>query len=197
MSRLDSGDRRTLLEIARRAITHGVNSRESIDLDVPSAALNDPATAFVTLWSKRQLRGCIGRLASNEPLAQAVAYAARSAALEDPRFEPVRNEEVAALEIEISVLSPFEEVAAEQVIAGTHGLMIQRGLFRGLLLPQVAAEYHWSSQRLLEETCTKAGLPRDAWRDSETHIFAFTAEVFSERDFEEIKNGAETRSAPQ
>jgi len=197
MSRLDSGDRRTLLEIARRAITQGVAARKNLELDAPTGALSEPACAFVTLRRDRQLRGCIGRLASNEPLAQVVAYAARSAALEDPRFEPVRGEEVAALEIEISVLSPFEEVTAVQVIAGTHGLMVQRGLFRGLLLPQVATEYHWNAQRFLEETCTKAGLPRDAWRDRETRLFAFTAEIFSERDFAGIKNGAESRSAPQ
>jgi len=197
MSRLDSGDRRTLLEIARRAITQGVATSKALELDAPTGALSEPAGAFVTLRRERQLRGCIGRLVSNEPLAQVVAYAARSAALEDPRFEPVRGEEVAALEIEISVLSPFEEVTAVQVIAGTHGLMVQRGLFRGLLLPQVAAEYHWNAQRFLEETCTKAGLPRDAWRDPDTHIFAFTAEIFSERDIAEIKNGAESHSAPQ
>jgi AmmeMemoRadiSam system protein A len=132
--------------------------------------------------------------------------AAVSSALEDPRFEATRPEELSDLEIEISILSVFEAIAPADVRPGIHGLMIQRGSNRGLLLPQVAAEYNWNAERFLEETCSKAGLPRDAWRNSETRIFAFTAEVFSDRDFvknktvenkaEENKSGANSTSAP-
>jgi AmmeMemoRadiSam system protein A len=150
----------------------------------------------VTLWRGKMLRGCIGRLASNEPLANVVAEAAMSAALQDPRFDAVRAEELSDLEIEISVLSPFERVAPADVRVGTHGLLIERGPYRGLLLPQVAMEYRWSAGRFLEETCVKAGLPREAWHHPETHISAFTADVFSERDGAEIKSGAGGMAAP-
>jgi uncharacterized protein (TIGR00296 family) len=95
-------------------------------------------------------------------------------------------EEVASLEIEISVLSPLEPVAPDAIIAGQHGLLVVRPPFRGLLLPPVAAERRWSGQRLLEETCAKAGLHRDAWRDPTTQVSAFTAEVFSEAELRAI-----------
>jgi len=200
-ARLDSGQRKILLDIARRAIAQGVAKRETLEVDVPAGALGEPAGAFVTLRRGKRLRGCIGRLESGEPLARVVALAAVSSALEDPRFEATRPEELSDLEIEISVLSVFEAIAPADVRPGFHGLMIQRGSNRGLLLPQVAAEYNWNAERFLEETCSKAGLPGDAWRDSETRVFAFTAEVFSDRDFvenktAENKNGANSASAP-
>ena len=93
----------------------------------------------------------------------------------------IRAEEVAALEIEISVLTIPERILREAIVAGLHGLMVVRGSARGLLLPQVATERKWPAPRLLEETCVKAGLPRDAWRDPATEIFGFTAEIFSEK----------------
>ncbi len=195
--RFDSGQRQTLLEIARRAISEAVAKRAPLEVDMPAGALSEPAGAFVTLRRGKRLRGCIGRLASGEPLASVVTLAAVSSALEDPRFEAMRPEELGDLEIEISVLSAFEQAAADQVRPGVHGLLIQRGSCRGLLLPQVAAEYKWNTERFLEETCSKAGLPRDAWREAETRIFVFTAEVFSDRDFAQNKNGAESKSAPQ
>jgi AmmeMemoRadiSam system protein A len=204
MSRLDNDDRRILLEIARRAIAQGVAKREPIAADAAFAAeieargvLSEPASAFVTLRHGKRLRGCIGRLDSNEPLARVVALAAKSAAMEDPRFEPMRAEELIGLDIEISVLSAFEEVAPAQVRAGIHGLMIERGARRGLLLPQVASEFNWSAERFLDETCAKAGLPTDAWREAGTRVWVFTAEVFSERDLPEMKSGADSYAAPQ
>ncbi|HXW18563.1 MAG TPA: AmmeMemoRadiSam system protein A [Candidatus Acidoferrales bacterium] len=197
MCRLDSGERRFLLDVARRTITHGLAARELPQIQPPPGALSEPASAFVTLWRGKALRGCIGRLISHEPLAQVVALAAISAAMHDPRFGAVRAEELCSLDIEISVLSPFEDIAAADVRVGVHGLMIVRGPFRGLLLPQVALEYRWSATRFLEETCVKAGLPRDAWRDSETQISAFTAEVFAERESAENKSGADEIAAPQ
>jgi len=100
--------------------------------------------------------------------------------LHDSRFPAVEVDEVGSLEIEISVLSPPESIALETILPGRHGLLIVKGEHRGLLLPQVAAGRRWSSQRFLEETCVKAGLPRDAWRDPATRVFAFTAEVFSD-----------------
>src|SRR5205807_9055806 len=112
-----------------------------------------------------QLRGCVGQVEASDPLGDAVARAAINAALHDSRFPAVEVDEVGSLEIEISVLSPPELIAPEAILLGRHGLLIVNGEHRGLLLPRVAAGRRWSSQRFLEETCAKAGLPRDAWRD--------------------------------
>jgi len=123
----------------------------------------------------------VGQVENPGPLADVVARSAISAALHDSRFPPVSAEEVASLEIEISVLTAPERILPEAIVTGRHGLIVARGSFRGLLLPQVATERNWSAQRLLEETCIKAGLVRDAWRDPATEVFSFTAEVFSEK----------------
>lgn len=200
MSPLDSNERKLLLHVARQAIEQAVEKGELeiIGIKHLPGRLGEASGAFVTLRRGRNLRGCIGHLeASPASLALAVAWAAKSAALEDPRFERVRPEEVAGLTIEISVLTPFEEIAAENVVIGTHGLVVQQGSRRGLLLPQVATEHGLSREEFLDETCAKAGLPRGAWRDPGTKVFAFTAEVFSELDYPENKSGAETMSAPR
>jgi AmmeMemoRadiSam system protein A len=125
------------------------------------------------------LRGCVGQVENPGPLADVVARSAINAALNDSRFPAVGPDEVASLDIEISVLSAPERILPEGIVAGRHGLLVERGPARGLLLPQVAGERKWSGLRLLEETCVKAGLPRDAWRDPATEVFGFTAEVFS------------------
>jgi len=182
MSPLSSEDRRALLDLARRAIAEAVCRGPALDLPELRGALAEPAGAFVTLHRQGKLRGCIGQIGALEPLGRAVADCAARSAVEDPRFDPVREEEVAELEIEISILSPLEEIVPEQVEAGRHGLVVVCGNHRGLLLPQVATEHHWGRERFLEETCAKAGLERDAWRDPATQLLAFTAEVFSESD---------------
>lgn len=132
---------------------------------------------------RSRLCGCIGQVAPSDSLAVTVARCAIGAATKDPRFPPVRPEELAELEIELSILSPLEPIEPEAVQIGQHGLMVVRDYHRGVLLPQVAMEHHWTRERFLEETCTKAGLPPDAWRDPGTQIQAFTAEIFSEADF--------------
>jgi AmmeMemoRadiSam system protein A len=109
-----------------------------------------------------------------------VAHCAKAAALEDSRFKPVRAEEVAEIEIELSILSPLQDTTLEKIEAGKHGLVVSRGWQRGVLLPQVATEFKWQAARFLEETCVKAGLEREAWQDPHTRIQAFTAEVFND-----------------
>jgi AmmeMemoRadiSam system protein A len=180
MSRLSPDDGRALLGIARRAISSALIANCLPDLPPWPATLSVVRGAFVTLTHGRKLRGCVGRVEDPGPLADEVARAAINAALHDPRFPPVAAREVDALEIEISVLSSLEPIAPDQIIAGHHGLLVVRPPFRGLLLPQVAAGRQWSGQQFLEETCAKAGLPRDAWRDPATQVSAFTAEIFSE-----------------
>jgi AmmeMemoRadiSam system protein A len=180
MSLLSSDDRQALVEIARRAIASAVLEKRIPDFPEFSATLSERRGAFVTLYRAGALRGCVGQVENPGALADVVGRSAINAALNDPRFHPVVAEEVPTLEIEISVLSAPERIQAEAVVPGVHGLLIVRGTSRGLLLPQVARERKWSRQRFLEETCIKAGLARDAWRDPATEVFAFTGEIFSE-----------------
>jgi AmmeMemoRadiSam system protein A len=177
---LSNEDRRALLQIARRAISSAVIEKSILDLPPDRVALLAPGGAFVTLHRGGRLRGCVGHVQSQSSLVDTVARAAISAALHDPRFPPVTAEEITSLEIEISILSALERVAPESILVGIHGLMVVKGESRGLLLPQVAVERGWASQRFLEQACVKAGLPEHAWREPSMSIFAFTAEVFSE-----------------
>jgi len=181
MSRLSSDDWLALVEITRRAISSVILEKRLPDLPPYSAALSEHRGAFVSLYCGGMLRGCVGQVENPGPLADAVARSAINAALYDSRFPPIRAAEVASLEIEISVLTVPERILPEAIVAGRHGLMVVRGSSRGVLLPQVATERKWSGQRLLEETCVKAGLARDAWRDPESQVLGFTAEVFSEK----------------
>jgi uncharacterized protein len=179
---LRNDDKRSLLQIARRAIESAL--AQSVPADIPALAgdLAELRGAFVTLHCGRRLRGCIGRVISLEPLARVVAECAVAAATDDPRFPRLGRSELAELQIELSVLSRPSAAKAEEVQPTVHGLIISRGAHRGVLLPQVAAEHHWPRERFLEETCRKAGLAPDAWQEPDTLIEVFTAEVFSEAD---------------
>ena len=183
MSSLRSAEKQLLLEVARRALTLAAERSESLDNLPELPAPYEHGGAFVTLHHRGRLRGCIGQIESSQSLVQVIAHSAKAAALEDPRFDPVRADELAEIEIELSVLSPPVEIAPDRIEAGTQGLIVSRGGQRGVLLPQVASERHWASMRFLEETCVKAGLERDAWGKPETKIHGFTAEVFQESDF--------------
>jgi AmmeMemoRadiSam system protein A len=187
MSRLSSDDWVALVGIARRAIASAILEKRIPDFPPYPAALSEPGGAFVSLYRGGSLRGCVGQVENPGPLADVVARSAINAALHDSRFPPIRAEEIETLEIEISVLTAPERILPEAIVAGRHGLLVARGSSRGVLLPQVATERKWSGQRLLEETCVKAGLASDAWRDPTTQVFGFTAEVFSEK-------GTHTRS---
>jgi AmmeMemoRadiSam system protein A len=175
--------RRALLALARRAITARVNGAPPPapdDADLPPIE----AGAFVTIEKGGELRGCIGSLETDRPVGEVVAHVAAAAATEDPRFPPVRPAELGLIDLEISVLGPLEPVEPpdpSRVVVGRHGLVVERGLRRGLLLPQVAVEWHWDAETFLAQTCVKAGLPRDAWRTG-ARVFRFVAEVFGERD---------------
>jgi len=182
MSRLSSDDWLALVKIARHAIASAVVERCIPEFPPFPPALSEPRGAFVSIYCAGSLRGCVGQVENAGPLADVVARSAINAALNDSRFAPVRIEEMPELQIEISVLSALEPIRPEAIVAGRHGLLVACGTSRGLLLPQVASERNWSGQRLLEETCIKAGLARDAWRESLTEIFAFTAEIYSERN---------------
>lgn len=194
MSLLGNREKQVLLEVARRAVTVAAQRREFLEVLPEEPSLTQCGGAFVTLLYRGRLRGCIGQITPRQSLVRSVVFSARAAALEDPRFPPVRPDELEELEIELSVLSLLEEIAPERIEAGKHGLMVSRGAQRGLLLPQVATQFRWTAERFLAETCVKAGFERDAWKDPGTRIHAFTAEVFSESGFGR-ENGA--RLAPQ
>jgi AmmeMemoRadiSam system protein A len=139
---------------------------------------------FVTWKRDGQLRGCIGSVAPVRPLWADVEANAVHALLEDPRFPPATPDELADLRLEISVLTPFVPISdpLRDVKIGVHGLLVARGHNRGLLLPQVPVEWGWDVPAFLGQSCRKAGLPADAWRDPKTTISTFTAEVFGEGD---------------
>lgn len=183
MCPLRSDERRRLLQIARDAIESVLTRGEAAPIPSLTGNFAFPCGAFVSLHRNGRLRGCIGRVAALEPLAGVVADCAVAAATSDPRFSRLNVTELRELQIEVSVLSRPQEVRAEEVQPGIHGVIISRGENRGILLPQVAAERGWPQERFLEETCEKAGLPVDAWRDPATRIEVFTAEVFSDSDF--------------
>lgn len=182
MSLLLSFDRKFLLEVSRKALLAAVEARFALD-DFP-ASTNPPlsAGAFVTLHRRGRLRGCIGQIGAPQPIIPLVAYCARAAALEDPRFRPVQIYEVPEIEIELSILSALEEITLERIEVGKHGLMVTRSPNRAVLLPQVATQHHLDALTFLEQTCVKAGLDRREWSKAGTRVEAFTAEVFSESE---------------
>jgi len=178
---LNANDKATLLKIARESIEYGVRKEEPPALKVESTILKEKRGAFVTLTKQGELRGCIGYVFPIKPLAATVQEMAAAAAFRDPRFTPVKKNEVADLEIEISVLTPLKEIKdVNEIEVGTHGIVIEQGPYSGLLLPQVATDYGWDRITFLEHTCKKAGLHSDAWQDSETVIKIFSAEIFHE-----------------
>lgn len=177
--------RRQLLRLARSAVEAAVRGeppRTPAVEDLHEHALL-PFGAFVTLTERGDLRGCIGRLDFERPVWENVADAAIGSALDDPRFPRVRPGELDRLELEVSVLDPPVVIGDPGEFDATrHGIMIERGWQRGLLLPVVARRYGWDENRTLEAVCEKAGLPRGAWRDPETRLYVFTAAELDESE---------------
>jgi len=180
---LSDADKQVLLDIARESISSGLTGEALPSFPIHSPVLEQHRGAFVTLKKRGQLRGCIGFIEGRKPLHETVKEMARAAAFKDPRFRPVTKGEFDDLAIEVSALTPLKKVAdVTEIEVGTHGIYIVKGVRSGLLLPQVATEYKWDRMRFLEETCHKAGLPSNAWKDRETAIYIFSADVFGEKD---------------
>lgn len=176
-----SADERTLLlRLAHESILSALEGRE-ISLDPPTDHLAQPRGVFTTLYLRDALRGCIGYVLPVSSVYHAVAGTARAAAFQDARFPHITLPEAHDLEIELSILSPPQRIAAEAIEIGRHGLLITMIGSRSLLLPQVPVEHHWDRTTFLEQTCRKAGLPPDAWQKG-AMIEAFTAEVFGEKE---------------
>lgn len=185
MEELAKEEKIELLRLARGTIEAGLTKGIWEPRSISTPGLQDPAGAFVTLHVAGNLRGCIGRIEAVAPVGQVVQEMARAAATRDPRFPPLKAGELVQLEVEISVLSPLWPVQdITEIVVGRDGLMIRSGGMSGLLLPQVASEYGWDRETFLAHTCMKAGLAPDSWQRPEAVIEAFSAQFFSEGDFD-------------
>jgi AmmeMemoRadiSam system protein A len=173
--------RRALLDLARASVRAAAGDPAPLPPEPRDPDLLLPGAAFVTLHSAGDLRGCIGHVRHEQPLWVSVRDMAEAAATRDNRFPAVSCEEVPHLEIEISVLSPRRKITAPgEIVVGRDGLYVRLGASSGLLLPQVASERNWTAEEFLAQTCRKALLPEDAWRQAGAIVEAFSAEVFSE-----------------
>jgi AmmeMemoRadiSam system protein A len=170
------------LVFARDVINRAARAADTSQADPPKCEAARHGGVFVTLHKSGQLRGCMGLLDPETPLAEAVRQAAICAATQDPRFRPVTPEELPDLRIEVSILSdaaPMRDLDDLQL--GRHGVLVRRHGHRGLFLPQVAVEHHLDKEAFLSRCCAeKAGLPPDAWRDPATEVLLFTTAVFAE-----------------
>lgn len=185
-------EKQELLGIAREAIARALaGDRSPSHSQVTphgherplTGRLAEPGGAFVTVKIGQNLRGCIGYIESPLPLAEVVREVAVKSATEDPRFVPMTQSELARATLEISILSPLRQIADQaEIEVGKHGLLLESGRHRGLLLPQVATEYRWDRETFLNHTARKAGLPADGWKSPEAKIFVFSAEIINEED---------------
>lgn len=180
-----------LVKLARYRLQHslGQNVRdlraEKDRIERLYPELREKRGVFVTLTKQGELRGCIGYPYPIMPLSDALVKAAESAAFSDPRFEKITMEELNDIKIEVSVLTlpieiPSGESSVKQIKIGKDGLIIEMSGYSGLLLPQVATDYHFDALDFLQETCVKAGLPRTAWMNKNCKIYKFQAEIFKE-----------------
>lgn len=176
---LSEEERKMLHHIAKAVIENKAKGKPVPEFKIDSPVLKENRGAFVSLHKRGQLRGCIGYIEGRGPLHQTIEEMAEAAAFRDPRFPPVTEKELAELDIEISVLTPLKKISdINEIEVGKHGIYIKKGWYSGLLLPQVATEYGWDRKTFLEHTCQKAGLPSNAWKEKDTEIYIFSADVF-------------------
>ena len=181
---------RELLAIAREALEARVRRMR---LSRPEARDDGQPRhgAFVTIFCQGELRGCLGRVTSDMPLPQLIRHLAQEVADSDPRFDPVNAGELHEISVEVSVLTPEREIESVlEIEIGRHGLIVERGGQRGLLLPQVAPEHGWDRETFVAHTCLKAGLSPDSWRHG-ARLFVFEAQVFGEIARQRTSGGGE------
>ena len=180
-NKLTRKEQQQLLALARKTIIEYVKNGHTEEISVEDDGLADTAGCFVTIKMHENLRGCIGCFTSEKPLWQTVQEFAIAAASRDPRFYPLHPEELDDITIEISVLSSLTKTESiDEIQVGTHGLYIEKNMYRGVLLPQVATEYGWDKTTFLGQTCLKAGLELGAWK-SGADIYIFSAQIFAEK----------------
>ncbi len=178
---LPAGDKKKLIMVARKSIECGLSGEDLPDFGIDSAALKREGAAFVTLWKHGELRGCVGFTEPVYPLWEAVAEAAAKAAFHDYRFAEVTKGELKDITIEVSVLSELRPIkGVDEIVIGTHGVVIRKGGNSGLFLPEVPVEQGWNRDEYLENLCEKAGLLPSDWKQKDARLFVFTTEAFSE-----------------
>jgi AmmeMemoRadiSam system protein A len=175
---------RELLRIARSTIDRALRGEPPpVILERPHS--DDPDRGvFVTLKQGGELRGCIGTLTAEEGVPKTISKFASEAAFRDPRFPPLTAAEWPSVTLEVSVLSPPRRISADEVEPGRHGVILEHGQRRGLLLPQVATEWGFTREQFLAAVSQKAGLPDNAWKTPEATLYGFEAEVFTESEAE-------------
>lgn len=180
---LSETQKRRLLSIARRAIKEYVRKGRVLEVEETDPQLREKRGAFVTIHQRGSLRGCIGNIYGRGPLYLTVRDMAIAAATQDPRFRPLSSGELKEIDIEISVLSsPRRVKRVEEIEMGVHGVIVEKGWRSGVFLPQVAEETGWTREEFLSNLCAhKAGLSPQAWKEKDTKIYIFTAEVFGEK----------------
>jgi uncharacterized protein (TIGR00296 family) len=186
MLNIDEG--KFLVKLARRAIENYLSTGKKLPPPKVVEKLRERRGVFVTLKKRGELRGCIGYPLPVLPLVGAVIDAAISSAVKDPRFSPLEFEELPAVQIEVSVLTPPEEIKVsdprdypKNVQIGKHGLIVEWRGYAGLLLPQVPVEWGWDPEEFLSQTCMKAGLMPDCWLNRDVKISRFSAQIFAEK----------------
>jgi uncharacterized protein len=181
---ISAQDGKLLVSLARAALQAHF-SKLPLDTSDYRERFQTKQGVFVTLKKLGELRGCIGYPLPIYPLLQGVCKAALAAALSDPRFEPLTESELAQIDIEISVLTVPEQLesgpqAAARIQLGKHGVIAESGHSSGLLLPQVATEHQLDAESFLENVCLKAGLNSSCWKQTETRLYTFEAQIFTE-----------------
>jgi AmmeMemoRadiSam system protein A len=178
--KLSTENKKLLLEIAREAIVSSIENSSIPRVEPSGPDLQEKRGCFACIKVDGKLRGCIGNFISDKPLYQLVQEMAISAATHDPRFYPMKKEDLAHFKLELSVLTPLRKIASiEEIEVGVHGLYIEKNYSRGVLLPQVAVEYGWDRGTFLNQTSIKAGMKPDDWKEG-ADIYVFSADVFTE-----------------
>jgi uncharacterized protein len=182
-------DAEELINLARKTVESEIHTSQKTTFSKKiEERFSEKYGLFVTIHKNNELRGCIGIIQPVYPLYEGIIHLAKSAAFEDPRFTPISAEELNDLEYEISILTEPEKVSLSKeeipgiIRIGKHGLIIKKGPYSGLLLPQVAKEHRFSPKQFLEQTCLKAGLDPNEWEKEDTEIYIFSAQVFKEEE---------------
>jgi len=181
---LNKKQKEILLNIARKTIECFLAGQKLELPKITDPALIEKRGVFVTLRKDGELRGCIGIIIPEKPLVDAVKTMAIEAAIRDPRFTPVNLGELKEIEIEISVLTAPKKISSpDDIVLGRDGVIVRKGNYMGVFLPQVAEETGWTKEEFLSALCAhKAGIEPDAWKKPDTELFTFQAEVFSENN---------------
>ena len=179
---LTNQQKEKLLKLSRDTISLYLKSKKVLSQEITDPALKEQMGAFVTLRKNDQLRGCIGNIIARKPFYLEVIDMSIASSTQDPRFAPVRQEELKDITIEISAISPLKKISScDEIVLGVHGVLIRSGFRSGVYLPQVATETGWNKEEFMSSLCVqKAGIEADAWKTGKCDIYIFSAQVFSE-----------------